>query len=32
MDLLAAAEGLLSATGEAVDLCPNYGPRPRGRS
>ncbi|MEW1599501.1 metalloregulator ArsR/SmtB family transcription factor [Streptomyces sp. NPDC093808] len=27
MDLLAAAEGLLAATGEAVDLCPTYGTR-----
>ena len=25
MDLLAAAEQLLALTGEAVDLCPNYG-------
>ncbi|MEU0108435.1 metalloregulator ArsR/SmtB family transcription factor [Streptomyces sp. NPDC006251] len=25
LDLLAAAEGLLAATGEAVELCPNYG-------
>lgn len=25
MDLLAAAEQLLAATGEAVDLCPTYG-------
>ena len=25
MDLLAAAEGLLAATGQAVALCPNYG-------
>ncbi|WP_369124161.1 ArsR/SmtB family transcription factor [Streptomyces sp. ActVer] len=25
MDLLAAAEGLLAATGESVELCPNYG-------
>lgn len=25
MDLLAAAEGLLAATGNAVDLCPTYG-------
>lgn len=25
MDLLAAAEGLLAATGAAVDLCPAYG-------
>lgn len=27
LDLLAAAEGLLAATGEAVDLCPTYGAR-----
>ena len=26
MDLLAAAEELLALTGEAVDLCPTYGP------
>lgn len=26
MDLLAAAEQLLALTGEAVELCPNYGP------
>ncbi|WP_407836146.1 ArsR/SmtB family transcription factor [Streptomyces sp. DSM 116496] len=25
LDVLAAAEGLLAATGEAVELCPNYG-------
>ena len=25
LDLLASAEQLLAATGEAVDLCPNYG-------
>ncbi|WP_346150403.1 metalloregulator ArsR/SmtB family transcription factor [Streptomyces labedae] len=25
MDLLASAEQLLAATGEAVELCPNYG-------
>ncbi|MGA5215258.1 ArsR/SmtB family transcription factor [Streptomyces cinereoruber] len=25
LDLLSAAEGLLAATGEAVDLCPTYG-------
>ncbi|MCX4919971.1 helix-turn-helix transcriptional regulator [Streptomyces sp. NBC_00687] len=25
LDLLASAEHLLAATGEAVDLCPNYG-------
>ncbi|GHE38807.1 putative transcriptional regulator, ArsR family protein [Streptomyces cellulosae] len=25
LDLLAAAEGLLAATGDAVALCPNYG-------
>ncbi|TQK42657.1 ArsR family transcriptional regulator [Streptomyces sp. SLBN-118] len=28
LDLLAAAEQLLAATGEAVDLCPAYGTRP----
>ncbi|MET8404534.1 metalloregulator ArsR/SmtB family transcription factor [Streptomyces sp900116325] len=28
LDLLHAAEGLLAATGEAVDLCPTYGTRP----
>lgn len=27
LDLFAAAERLLAATGEAVTLCPNYGPR-----
>lgn len=32
MDLLRAAEGLLHATGEAVDLCPNFGSRPGSRS
>lgn len=26
MDLLGAAEQLLALTGEAVELCPNYGP------
>jgi DNA-binding transcriptional ArsR family regulator len=26
MDLLGAAERLLALTGEAVELCPNYGP------
>jgi DNA-binding transcriptional ArsR family regulator len=26
MDLLTAAEQLLALTGEAVELCPNYGP------
>ncbi len=26
MDLLAAAEGVLAATGSAVALCPTYGP------
>lgn len=26
LDLLKAAEGLLALTGEAVELCPNYGP------
>ena len=26
MDLLSAAEQLLALTGEAVELCPNYGP------
>jgi DNA-binding transcriptional ArsR family regulator len=26
MDLLGAAEKLLALTGEAVELCPNYGP------
>jgi len=26
IDLLSAAEGLLAVTGEAVELCPNYGP------
>ena len=26
MDVLGAAEQLLALTGEAVDLCPNYGP------
>jgi ArsR family transcriptional regulator, cadmium/lead-responsive transcriptional repressor len=31
MDLLRSAEGVLVATGEAVDLCPNYGSRRRGR-
>ncbi|MBM7167116.1 winged helix-turn-helix transcriptional regulator [Streptomyces sp. G44] len=25
LELLSAAEGLLAATGEAVELCPNYG-------
>jgi len=31
LDLLASAEGLLAATGEAVALCPNYGtPTPAG--
>ncbi|MET9835522.1 hypothetical protein ABZ078_41000 [Streptomyces sp. NPDC006385] len=28
LDLLAAAEQLLAATGEAVDLCPTYGTHP----
>ncbi|WP_155830117.1 ArsR/SmtB family transcription factor [Glycomyces tenuis] len=28
MDLLAAAEGVLAATGDAVALCPNYGTVP----
>jgi DNA-binding transcriptional ArsR family regulator len=32
MDLLASAEALLAATGEAVDLCPAYGSRAQGRS
>jgi DNA-binding transcriptional ArsR family regulator len=32
MDLLASAEALLAATGEAVDLCPAYGSRPPSRS
>jgi DNA-binding transcriptional ArsR family regulator len=32
MDLLRSAETLLAATGEAVDLCPNYGSKPRSRS
>ena len=34
MDLLASAEALLAATGNAVALCPNYGtdsPRNRAR-
>lgn len=29
MDLLASAETLLAATGNAVVLCPNYGAEPR---
>lgn len=29
LDLLASAEQLLAATGEAVDLCPTYGAHPR---
>ncbi|NYI77042.1 ArsR/SmtB family transcription factor [Nocardioides panzhihuensis] len=29
MDLLASAEQLLAATGEAVDLCPTYGTHPQ---
>ncbi|WP_099040958.1 ArsR/SmtB family transcription factor [Mycobacterium neglectum] len=29
MDLLSSAETLLSATGNKVALCPNYGTRPR---
>ncbi|CAA0123235.1 HTH-type transcriptional regulator CmtR [Mycolicibacterium vanbaalenii] len=29
LDLLAAAETLLAATGNTVALCPNYGTRPR---
>jgi DNA-binding transcriptional ArsR family regulator len=32
MDLLRSAEAVLTATGEAVDLCPNYGSRRRSRS
>jgi DNA-binding transcriptional ArsR family regulator len=32
MDLLRSAEALLAATGEAVDLCPNYGSKPPSRS
>lgn len=28
MDLIGAAERLLALTGEAVELCPNYGPTP----
>lgn len=28
LDLMASAEHLLAATGEAVDLCPAYGTRP----
>jgi hypothetical protein len=32
MDLLHSAEALLAATGEAVDLCPNFGSKPPGRS
>ena len=32
MDLLASAESLLAATGQAVDLCPNYGSHPQDRS
>ena len=28
LDLLASAEQLLAATGEAVDLCPTYGTHP----
>ncbi|GIU96685.1 MAG: hypothetical protein KatS3mg013_0488 [Actinomycetota bacterium] len=34
-DVLRAAEGVLAATGIAIELCPNYGPegrRPAGRS
>jgi ArsR family transcriptional regulator, cadmium/lead-responsive transcriptional repressor len=31
-DLLRSAEALLAATGEAVDLCPNYGSKSRRRS
>ena len=31
MDLLGAAEQLLALTGEAVELCPNYGPDRRHR-
>ena len=29
LDLLASAEQLLAATGEAVDLCPTYGTHPQ---
>jgi DNA-binding transcriptional ArsR family regulator len=31
LDLLASAEGLLAATGDAVDLCSNYGEGRSGR-
>ena len=31
MDLLRSAEQLLAATGQAVDLCPTYGSKPRSR-